>query len=89
MNHLKKIASSMKLAGVVTNQVTAEPGGMAMFGPVAKPVGGNILAHAATTRFQMKKGRGDTRICKLVDSPCCPDGDCTVALTEKGVCDAE
>lgn len=62
---------------------------MAMFGPIAKPVGGNILAHAVTTRIQMKKGRGENRICKLVDSPHCPDGDCTITLATKGVCDAE
>ena len=32
-----------------------------------KPVGGHVLAHASTTRLELKKGRGDLRICKIVD----------------------
>jgi len=32
-----------------------------------KPIGGNILAHASTTRIALKKGRGETRIAKIYD----------------------
>ena len=32
-----------------------------------KPIGGNILAHASTTRLSLRKGRGETRICKIYD----------------------
>ena len=32
-----------------------------------KPVGGHVLAHASTTRLELKKGRGDLRICKVID----------------------
>jgi len=28
----------------------ADPGALSMFGPVVKPVGGHVLAHASTTR---------------------------------------
>lgn len=36
---------------VVTNQVVAQVDGSAMFaGPQFKPIGGNIMAHASTTR---------------------------------------
>jgi len=30
-----------------------------------KPIGGNIIAHASTTRLKFKKGRGDNRICSV------------------------
>lgn len=32
-----------------------------------KPIGGNILAHASTTRISLRKGRGETRIAKIYD----------------------
>jgi DNA repair protein RAD51 len=28
-------------------------------------LGGNIIAHASTTRLKFKKGRGDNRICQV------------------------
>lgn len=28
-----------------------------------KPIGGNIIAHASTTRLKLRKGRGDNRVC--------------------------
>jgi DNA repair protein RAD51 len=27
----------------------------------SKPIGGNIIAHASTTRLKLKKGRGENR----------------------------
>lgn len=42
------------VAVVVTNQVVAQVDGSAMFaGPQVKPIGGNIIAHASTTRCSM------------------------------------
>jgi len=39
------------VAVVITNQVVAQVDGAAMFaGPQIKPIGGNIMAHASTTR---------------------------------------
>ena len=39
------------VAVVITNQVVAQVDGSAMFaGPQIKPIGGNIMAHASTTR---------------------------------------
>lgn len=32
-----------------------------------KPIGGNILAHASTTRISLRKGRGETRVAKIYD----------------------
>lgn len=40
------------VAVVITNQVVAQVDGSALFaGPQIKPIGGNIMAHASTTRF--------------------------------------
>ena len=52
-----------------------------MFNPdPKKPIGGNIIAHASTTRLFLKKGRGETRICKIYDSPCLPESECLFAI---------
>ncbi|KAK0914846.1 RecA recombinase Rhp51 [Friedmanniomyces endolithicus] len=73
-----------------TDQVVAQVDGgpSAMFNPdPKKPIGGNIIAHASTTRLSLKKGRGETRICKIYDSPCLPESDCMFAITEEGIQD--
>lgn len=44
-----------------------QSGAMSMFGPIIKPVGGHVLAHASTTRVMLKKGKGDQRIAKIFD----------------------
>jgi len=49
------------------NQCMADPGALSMFGPVIKPVGGHVLAHASTTRVMLKKGKGEQRIAKIFD----------------------
>lgn len=40
-------------------------GGSMFAGPSVKPIGGNIMAHATTTRLYLKKGRGDNRNMKV------------------------
>lgn len=54
-----------------TNQVMSDPGASALFAGVdgRKPAGGHILAHASTTRLLLRKGRGEERVAKIVDSP--------------------
>ncbi|KAH8082282.1 Rad51-domain-containing protein [Filobasidium floriforme] len=81
LSRLAKMAEEFNIAVLMTNQVQADPGATAIFaGPSAKPIGGHILAHASATRIQLRKGRGEERIAKLVDSPCQPDGESTYAL---------
>ncbi len=50
---LQKIADEFGVAVEVTNQVVAQvDSGSSMFsGPQDKPIGGNIMAHASTTRL--------------------------------------
>ena len=57
-------------------------------GDAKKPIGGNIIAHASTTRLYLRKGRGENRICKVFDSPCLPEGEATFAIQGSGIGDA-
>ena len=123
------------VAVVITNQVVAQVDGAAMFtADPKKPIGGNIMAHASTTRYgtpsyqarqrlvaddafhtsfslthtspsfahlpptrpdtptprlYLRKGRGETRICKIYDSPCLPESEAVFAINADGVGDAK
>ncbi|KHN71155.1 Meiotic recombination protein DMC1/LIM15 -like protein [Toxocara canis] len=89
MSRLQKIAEEYNVAVFITNQMTADPGaGLTFQADPKKPIGGHILAHASTTRIMLKKGRGETRIAKIYDSPDMPENEATFAITEGGVADA-
>ena len=64
LRRLQRMADEFGCAVVITNQVVAKPDAMS-FGPSIVPIGGNIIAHASTTRLSLRKGRGETRICKV------------------------
>eukprot|EP00039_Didymoeca_costata_P015720 m.272473 g.272473 ORF g.272473 m.272473 type:complete len:340 (-) comp16271_c1_seq2:1663-2682(-) len=87
---LLRIADEFGVAVVITNQVVAQVDGASMFAsnPI-KPIGGNIMAHASTTRLALRKGRGETRICKVADSPCLPESEATFSINGDGVGDAK
>eukprot|EP01138_Halocafeteria_seosinensis_P015411 gb/GECG01015728.1/.p1 GENE.gb/GECG01015728.1/~~gb/GECG01015728.1/.p1 ORF type:complete len:302 (+),score=15.35 gb/GECG01015728.1/:1-906(+) len=84
---LQRIADEFGVAVVVTNQVVANVDNALSFGPAFKPIGGNIMAHAATTRLSLRKGRGDNRVCKVYDSPNLPEAEAVFSISEQGVCD--
>lgn len=52
-----------------------------------KPIGGHIMAHASTTRLSLRKGKGDSRHCKIYDSPCLAEGEATYCITAGGIDD--
>lgn len=91
LRSLQRLADEFGCAVVVTNQVVQAnlDGGSMFAGPSVKPIGGNIMAHATTTRVQVKKGRGETRIAKIVASPCLPEADATFSICNEGVIDAK
>lgn len=91
MRMLQRLADEFGIAVVITNQVVAQVDGAAsMFNAdPKKPIGGNIIAHASTTRLSLRKGRGVQRICKIYDSPCLPESECIFAIYEDGIGDAE
>ena len=87
---LLRLADEFGVAVVITNQVVAQVDGASMFtADPKKPIGGNIIAHASTTRLYFRKGRGETRICKIYDSPCLPESEATFAINADGVGDAK
>lgn len=89
LSRLQKISEQFNVAVFLTNQVTADPGGgMTYVVDPKKPVGGNILAHASTTRLFLRKGKGDQRVCKIYDSPTIPESECLFQLSEGGIADA-
>lgn len=87
LSKLQKISEEYNVAVFLTNQVTADPGNSMSTWP--KPIGGNILAHAATTRIFCRKGKGENRVAKVVDSPDMPEEEATYKITEAGICDGD
>lgn len=87
LRSLTRICEEFGVAVVVTNQVVANPDGMSFAKDATKPIGGNIMAHASTTRLRFKKARGDNRICQIYDSPNLPESDCQFAVSDGGVVD--
>lgn len=86
---LLRLADEFGVAVVITNQVVAQVDGASMFtADPKKPIGGNIMAHASTTRLYLRKGRGETRICKIYDSPCLPEAEAMFAIQPDGIGDA-
>ncbi|XP_065344931.1 DNA repair protein RAD51 homolog 1 [Cloeon dipterum] len=87
---LLRLADEFGVAVVITNQVVAQvDGGTVFAADPKKPIGGNIMAHASTTRLYLRKGRGETRICKIYDSPCLPEAEATFAINADGIGDAK
>merc|ERR1712071_332743 len=90
LRQLLRLADEFGVAVVITNQVVVQVDGAAMFAAdPKKPIGGNIMAHASTTRLYLRKGRGETRICKIYDSPCLPEAEAMFAILPDGVGDAK
>jgi DNA repair protein RAD51 len=87
LRRLTRMADEFGVAVVITNQVVACVDGGMSFGPTSKPIGGNIMAHATTTRLQFRKGRGENRIVKIYDSPSLPEAEAVFSIAEQGVCD--
>ncbi|XP_049778845.1 meiotic recombination protein DMC1/LIM15 homolog isoform X3 [Schistocerca cancellata] len=78
-----------ELMDYVAAKFHEEPGVFKLLADPKKPIGGNILAHASTTRLALRKGRGETRIAKIYDSPELPENEATFAITSGGIIDAK
>ncbi len=83
LHDLLRFADLYNSAVVVTNQVQSKPD--TFFGDPTKPIGGHILGHTATFRLYLRKGKGNLRIARLVDSPYLPEGEAVFAVTERGI----
>jgi len=85
LHNLMKIAEQHNLAVYVTNQVMANPA--QLFGDPTQAVGGNIVGHASTYRMYLRRGKKDTRVAKLIDSPNLPDNETVFQITTQGLKD--
>ncbi len=84
---LGRIADTYNVAIAITNQVQSNPA--AFFGDPTQAIGGNILAHWATTRYYLRKSKGEKRIIRVYDSPYLPESEAVFAITSEGCEDAE
>ncbi len=85
LHTMQKIADTYNCVVYITNQVMAKPD--VIFGDPTEAVGGHVLHHAATFRIYLRKGKGDKRIARLVDSPHLPDGEAVFRITPEGIRD--
>ena len=74
-----------ELAVLFTNQVSSRPD--VFYGNPLIHTGGHIVAHGATIRIFLRKGKGEQRIAKVVDAPNIPESDVVFSITEDGIKD--
>lgn len=89
MSRLQKISEEYNVAVFVTNQITSEFINKfeAVDGDQPKPIGGNIIAHASTTRMSLKKSKGNKRIARIYDSPDLEENEVIYIITNGGIDD--
>lgn len=85
MHALSRLADIHNLCVYLTNQVQSDPA--QFFGDPTKAVGGHIVAHASTFRIYLRKGKKNSRVAKLIDSPNLPDGEAAFVVETEGLKD--
>lgn len=83
----RRLADIYNISIVVTNQVMSRPD--VFFADPTTPIGGHIVGHTATFRVYLRKGKGDKRVARLIDSPSMPEGECVFELTTDGIKDSK
>lgn len=73
MRTLALLADKFNICVYVTNQVMAKPD--QFFGDPTEAIGGNIVGHNSTFRIYLRRGKKNTRVAKLIDSPNRPDSE--------------
>lgn len=84
---LLRVAEAFNLAVILTNQVQAKPD--TAYGDPNKPTGGHVMAHACTHRVYLRKGKENTRIAQVIDSPYLPEEKARFAVDAAGVVGCE
>jgi DNA repair protein RadA len=83
LHELLRFSDTYNASIVVSNQVSSRPD--ILFGDPTRPIGGNIVAHAATYRVYLRKSKPPRRIARLIDSPNLPEGEAVFTLTTEGI----
>jgi DNA repair protein RadA len=74
-----------ELAVLFTNQVSSRPD--VFYGNPITHTGGHVLAHGATVRIYLRKGKANQRVAKVVDAPHLPEEDAVFTISEDGIRD--
>ncbi len=85
LHQLLRLAEVYDIAVLATNQVLTKPD--VLYGETIFPIGGNIVAHSCTTRVFLRKGKGDKRIARVIDSPHIPEIETVFSITAEGIVD--
>ncbi len=86
IHDLLRLAETFEeLAVIFTNQVSSKPD--VFYGNPTTFTGGNIIAHGSTVRLYLRKGKGEQRIVRVVDSPNLPEEEGVFSITEDGIKD--
>jgi DNA repair protein RadA len=85
IHDLLRLTEIYELAIIFTNQVSARPD--VFYGNPIIHTGGHIIAHGATIRIFLRKGKGEQRIAKVVDAPNLPEQDGVFSITDGGITD--
>ena len=85
MHTLLRLADANNLAVYVTNQVMAKPD--TFFGDPTTSIGGHIVGHSSTFRIYLRKGKKNSRVAKLIDSPYLPEGEAAFMIETSGLRD--
>lgn len=87
VHKLLRLSEAYNLSVVITNQVQSNPA--IFYGKPEHPTGGHVMAHLCTHRIYMRRGKGGTRVAKVIDSPYLPEKKASFIITEKGIEDSE
>jgi DNA repair protein RadA len=87
MHTLQKLADLYNFAVIVTNQVMAKPD--MFFGDPTAAIGGHIVGHNSTFRVYLRKGKKNTRVARMIDSPHLPEGEVVFVVDEEGLKDVK
>lgn len=74
-----------ELAVMFTNQVSSKPD--VFYGNPTVATGGHIVAHGATIRIYLRKGKGEQRVAKMIDAPHLAEGEAIFSITDEGIKD--
>ena len=85
IHDLLRLTETYELAVICTNQVSSRPD--VFYGNPIIHTGGHIVAHGATIRIYLRKGKGEQRVAKVVDAPHLPEEDAVFSITEDGITD--
>ena len=84
IHRLLRLAELYNCSVVITNQIQTNPSGF-VFGDPNRPAGGNVVAHASTHRLYIRKGKANTRVIHVIDSPYLPEEKTRFVITASGV----